>query len=235
MSPFHPGVLLALVITAHAYAGTSVPVPLTKSELKALCTIDASTLQICSGYVAGVSDELETTSKEAARTLGLPEAAALAPCPGKQMAELVISLLAELNASPNGLSDPALAAVEDTLHLPFGCHGSQPSSSITLFADGARLKAFCTGSNRNERLQCEGYIRAVADATLRVLNSPKVRLLKNCMPAWQTPDQAVSASIVYLNAHPEHEKVPAPTLVQAALLPPSCMLAPEYTAPDSPR
>jgi hypothetical protein len=151
------------------------------------------------------------------------------------MAELATSLLTELYGSPNSSDAPALPLVEHILHLPYGCHGSHPSSSITLFADGARLKETCTGSDRNDRLQCEGYIRAVTDAMLRLFNNPKVQLLKNCTPTWETPDQAVSASIVYLNAHPEHGKAPAPTLISAALMPPSCLLAPKVTSPASPK
>ena len=171
MSPLCLGVALALVITVRAHGG--VPAPLTRGELKALCTIDASATQTCVGYIAGVSDELSTTVWH----LGDAKATALvAPCPGNQMAELLISLLTDLDAGPNSsLSDPALPTVQFILHPPLGCRGSRPAlPSITVFADGARLKAFCTGSDRDERLQCEGYIRAVADMTLRVLLNPKV-------------------------------------------------------------
>jgi hypothetical protein len=213
MSLFRSAVL-SIAITVPVYAGTLTPVPLTGNELKALCTIDASTMQICGGYVAGYSDELESTSQGVARTVGADAAALMAPCPGKQLAELVASTLKELNARPQALSDPALTAVQFALHPLLGCDGSHPSSSderyITLFADGDRLNGFCIGSDRNDRLQCEGYIRAVADATLRLLNNATIRSFKSCAPTWQTPDQAVSATIVYLNAHPEHGKVPAP-------------------------
>jgi Rap1a immunity proteins len=242
MSPFRPAVL-ALVIAAHAYAATSAPVLLTGSELRTLCTIDASTLQICVGYIAGISDELEVMVKETARTpaLGLGSAVTLmAPCPGKQMSELIASTLKELNARPNALNDSAIPAVESALHPRLGC-GSHPPEErfITLFADGARLKGFCIGSDRNERLQCEGYIRAVADTALRLLNSAQMRSLtrtpefKSCTPTWQTPDQAVDATIVYLNAHPEQGKAPASTLIEAALSPPSCPLT--SASPASPR
>jgi hypothetical protein len=224
MSPFRAAVL-ALAVATRAYADTPVPVPLTGSELKALCTIDTSTMQICAGYIAGVSDDLEITSQGASRTTGAAAAALVAPCPGKQMAELVASTLKELNA--RALSDPALTAVQLALHPPLGCDGSHPpSSDIILFADAASLKGFCTGSDRNLRLQCEGYIRAIADVLLRNLNHPTARAFKSCTPTWQTPDQAVSATIVYLNAHPENGKAPASTLIAAALLPPSCPLAP---------
>jgi hypothetical protein len=135
MSPFRYAVL-ALAITAPAYADAPAPVALTGGELGVLCTSNVSTIQKCFGYIAGVSDELEITAKGAGQTLGA-DAAALAPCPGKQMAELVTSTLAELNAGPDALSAPALTAVELALHLPLGCHGSHPSSSTTLFADGA--------------------------------------------------------------------------------------------------
>jgi hypothetical protein len=232
MSSFQHAILALSITTAHAYAGTPAPFALTGSELKALCTVDASTLQICVGYVAGVSDELESTSQG----LDAATAALVAPCPGKQMAELVASTLKELNARPGALTDPALSAVQFALHPPLGCDDAHPSKSkMSYFADGARLNGFCIGSDRNERLQCEGYIRAVADATLRVLKDPRVRSLKSCTPTWQTPDQAISATIVYLNAHPEHGKVPAPTLIQAALLPPACLLAPVSTSPASPQ
>ncbi len=226
------GAVLALAITAHAYAGTPAPVPLTGSELKALCTIDTATMQICAGYVAGVSDEMELDAQGGAK-MGANAAALMAPCPGKQMAKLITSTLKELNTRPQALSNPALTAVQFALHPPLGC--GSPSSSeehfITLFAVGARLKGFCSGSDHNYRLQCEGYIRAVADATLLLLNKAKGKVGPNCAPTWQTPDQAVGATIVYLNAHPEHGKVPAPTLIHAALLPPSCPLAPISTAP----
>jgi hypothetical protein len=226
--------ILALAMAAPADADTPAPIPLTGSELKALCTIDISTMQICAGYVAGVSDELEITSHEAARIVGAGAAAMLAPCAGKQMAELVASTLKELDTRP--LSDPALTAVQFALHPPLGCDGSHPSSSdIILFADGARLMGFCTGSDRNLRLQCEGYIRAVADELLKVLNDARARSFKGCVPTWQTPDQAESATIVYLNAHPEHGKAPAPTLIGAALLSPSCPLAPVSRPPASAR
>jgi hypothetical protein len=231
-------VVLALVITAPAYAGTLAPVPLTGNELKALCTIDVSTMQICVGYVAGVSDDLEITSQSAVQTMGADAGALFAPCPGKQMAELVASTLKELDGLPKAaLNDPALMAVRFALHpLPLGCGDSGPSSpEASIFADCDRLKLFCTGNDRNERLQCQGYIRAVADAMLRVLNDARVRLSKSCTPTWQTPDQAVGATIVYLNAHPEHGKVSAPTLIQAALLPPACPLAPVSTPPASSR
>jgi hypothetical protein len=234
MSSFRPAVL-ALAITAHAYAGTPAPVPLTGSELKALCTIDTATMQICAGYVAGVSDEMELDAQGAAQMMGANAAALMAPCPGKQMAELITSTLKELDARPQALSNPALTAVHFALHPPLGCGSPHPSSSeehfITLFADGARLKGFCNGSDRNDRLQCEGYIRAVADATLLLLSDAKSKVPSSCTPTWQTPDQAVSATIVYLNGHPEHGKVPAPTLIHTALLPPSCPLAPVSTAP----
>jgi len=223
--------VLALAITAHAAAAsTPAPMLLTGSELKALCTIDSSTMHICAGYVAGVSDDLEITSQEAARTLGTAGAAFLAPCPGKQMAELVASTLKELEARPP--TDPALTTVQFALVQPLGCDRSHPSTDIVLFADGDRLKGFCTGSDRDLRLQCEGYIRGVADSLLKVLSQPTAQAFKSCAPTWQTPDQAASATIVYLNAHPEHGKVPAPTLISAALLSPSCPLAPISASPD---
>jgi Rap1a immunity proteins len=235
MRPFRPAVL-ALAIAAHTYAGTSAPVPLTGSELKALCTIDTSTMQICAGYVAGVSDEMEVDAQGTTQVMGANAAALMAPCPGKQMAELITSTLKELDTRPQALSNPALTAVQFALHPPLGCGSPHPSSSEehTLFVVGSRLKGFCNGSDRNYRLQCEGYIRAVADATLLLLNKAKGKVGPNCAPTWQTPDQAVGATIVYLNAHPEHENVPAPTLIDAALLPPSCPLAPVVT-PGSPR
>lgn len=235
MSPFHPAVL-ALVITATAYASTTpTPIPLTGSDLKTLCTVNPSTMQICAGYFAGASDELELTSLGAARTMGADTAALSAPCPGKQLPELTASALKELNAHPTALSGPALATAEGALHPPLGCDGSRPSTSeanaISYFADGDQLKAFCTGSDPNERLQCEGYIRAITDELLRAFNDRLVRENKSCTPTWQTSDQAVSATIVYLNTHLEHGKVPAPTLIWAALLSPSCPLAPVSTAP----
>lgn len=230
-------IILAVAIIGHAYgAGTPAPVPLTGNELKALCTIDTSTMQICAGYVAGISDEMEITALGAARMKGADAAALMAPCPGKQMAELIASTVRELDARPQALNDPAPTTVQFALHPPLGCGRSGPSSpEARVFADGARLKGFCIGSDRNDRLQCEGYIRAVADATLLLLNNATVRSFKSCAPTWQTPDQAVSATIVYLNAHPEHGKVPAPTLIRAALLPPACPVAPVSTSPASPR
>lgn len=231
MSPFRPAVL-ALAVAAHAYAGTPAPVPLTGSELKALCTIDTSTMQICVGYVAGVSDDLEMTSQETTSIIGADAAALIAPCPGKQMAELVASTLKELDALPNALNDPALKAVRFALHPPLGCDSSHPSPSeersITLFADGARLKEFCTGSDRNLRLECEGYIRAIADQLLMVLNRARVQ---GCAPTWHTPDQAISAGIRYLNAHREHGAQPASTLIWLALSSPSCPLDPRSPKP----
>lgn len=227
MSPFRPAVL-ALAVATHAYAGTPAPVPLTGSEFKALCTIDTSTMQICAGYVAGVSDELEITSQTAAQTMGADAGALFAPCPGKQMPELVASTLKEIGSLPNAQNDPALKAVRFALHPPLGCDSSHPSSSkersITLFADGARLKGFCTGRDRNLRLQCEGYIRAIADQLLMVLNDARVRSLEGCAPTWRTPDEALSAGIRYLNAHPEHGAQPGSMLIRLALLPPSCAI-----------
>ena len=194
MSPFRPAVL-TLAITAHAYSGTPAPVLLTGNELKALCTIDTATMQICAGYVAGVSDEMELTAQGAAQIIGADAAALMAPCPGKQLAELITSTLKELDARPQALSNPALTAVNLALHPPLGCGSPpHPSSSeehfITLFADGARLKGFCNGSDRNDRLQCEGYIRAVADWALRILNDPNSPLLKSL---FDQPGSAVTA------------------------------------------
>src|SRR5262249_2541491 len=136
---------------------------------------------------------------------------------------------------PSALSAPALATVRLALHPPLGCGHSRPASSepnsIGYFANGARLREFCAGSDRNKRLECEGYIRAVTDGLLTTLTDLLPRPLLNiCAPTWQTPDQAVSATIVFLNGHPEQgETTPAPTLIAAALVPPSCPLAPVPT------
>jgi hypothetical protein len=230
MSPFHPAALALAIITT-AYASTPAPVPLTGGELKALCTTNLTTIQRCAGYVAGVSDEMELIAKGAARLPGGAGFIALAaPCPGKQLAEQVAATLKELNTSPNALRDTAFWAVQSALHPPLGCDGSGPSSpEISVFADGGRLKQFCTGDDRNERLQCDGYIRAVTDEMLIVLKRPAVRNFASCTPTWQTSDQAVSATIVYLNAHAEQEKSPAPNLIEAALFSPSCPLSPVTT------
>lgn len=223
MRPFRHAVL-ALAITAHAYAGTSAPVPLTGSELKALCTIDTSTMQICAGYVAGVSDDMEV---DAQGTTGANAAALMAPCPGKQMAELITSTLKELDTRPQALSSPALTAVQFALHPTLGCGSPHPSSSEehTLFAVGARLKGFCNGSDRNYRLQCEGYIRAVGDATLLLLNKAKGKVGPNCAPTWQTPNQAVGATnrscsfASFLSALPGRHSF-TPMDLDGALIPP---------------
>jgi len=162
------------------------------------------------------------------------DAALMAPCPGMQLAEHVASTLNELDARPNGLRDAAVWAVRSALHPSLGCDGSVPSSGeARVFADGVRLKRFCTGDDRDERLQCEGYIRAVTDAMLIILDRPTVRKIAACTATWQTPDQAVSATIVYLNAHPDQEKSPAPSLINAALFSPSCPLSPVATPPAS--
>jgi hypothetical protein len=226
MSPFRLAVL-AFAISGRVHAGSPTPTLLTGGELEALCTINMSTTQICAGYIAGSSDELESVSQG----LGEPAAALAAPCPGRQLAELVASTVKELSGRPNAKSDPALTAVQSALHPPLGCDPHPSTSEASYFADGARLWGFCTGNDRNERLQCEGYIRAVADATLRLLEHPRARSFKSCRPTWQAPDQAVSATIAYLKAHPEHAQVPAPTVIHAALVPSSCPLAPIVTPP----
>jgi hypothetical protein len=218
--------VLAFAISPVAYAGTT-PDLLTGGELKALCTINVSTVQICAGYIAGSSDELEST----AQGLDAAAAALVAPCPGKQLSELVVLTLKELS-TPKALSDPAITAVQLALHLLLGCDPYPSTFEASYFANGVHLMRFCTGNDRNERLQCEGYIRAAADWTLRLLKDPRARSFKACTPTWQTPDQAVSATIDYLKAHPEHvQQVPAPTLIHAALLPSSCPLAPTATSP----
>jgi hypothetical protein len=115
MSPFRLAVL-ASAISGHVYAGAPTPTLLTGGELKALCTVNVSTMQICAGYVAGSSDELQST----AQGLDAVAAALVAPCPGKQLAELVAATLKELSA-PKALTDAALTAVQLALHPLLGC------------------------------------------------------------------------------------------------------------------
>jgi hypothetical protein len=74
------------------------------------------------------------------------------------------------------------------------------------------------------RLQCEGYVRAVEDAILPLFN-------QQCKATWRTSDEAVAATVVYLNAHPELSRAPASTLIEAALLSPSCPSAPVIKLP----
>jgi hypothetical protein len=232
---------VALIVSFAVYAADSAPVALLGNELKALCTIDHSTAQKCAGYIAGVADELmilvRDTGKLPGKNPAFPNSNCIRKTSAIPLVELVALTLGVLDAEPKNLTEPAFAVAEDTfIHRCGQAKSAQTAiTSVNVFADGSRLKVMCASSSADDRLQCVGYIRAVADNTLILIKNPKVKVLGDCAPVWRTPEQAVDLTIRYLDAHPKSLPQAAPTVIRAALLPPSCPIAPIVSPPAGAR